>query len=37
MIVNAQVRLSDVSWLSGNMLKHLGDPMLKASAVQERE
>jgi Flp pilus assembly protein TadG len=37
MIVNAQVRLSDVSWLSGNMLQHLGDPMLTASAVQERE
>jgi Flp pilus assembly protein TadG len=37
MIVNAQVQLSDVSWLSGNMLQFLGDPMLSASAVQERE
>jgi len=37
MTVNAQVRLSDVSWLSGNLLQHLGDPMLSASAVQERE
>jgi Flp pilus assembly protein TadG len=37
MTVNAQVRLSDVSWLSGNMLQYLGDPLLTASAVQERE
>ena len=37
MTVNAQVRLSDVSWLSGTMLHHLGDPMLTASAVLERE
>ena len=37
MIVNAQVQLSDVSWLSGKMLQFLGDPMLSASAVQERE
>ena len=37
MTVNAQVRLSDVSWLSGNILNHLGDPMLSASAVQNRE
>jgi Flp pilus assembly protein TadG len=37
MTVNAQVQLSDVSWLSGNLLHHLGDPMLSASAVQERE
>ncbi len=37
MTVNAQVRLSEVSWLSGNMLAYLGDPLLSASAVQERE
>lgn len=35
--VNIQVKLSDVSILSGKILKHFGDPMLSASAVLERE
>ena len=37
MTVTAQVRLSDVSWLSGNLLGFLGDPLLSSSAVQNRE
>jgi Flp pilus assembly protein TadG len=35
--VNLQVRFSDVSWLPGNFLSFLGDPMLTAQSVHERE
>ena len=35
--VNLQVRFSDVSWMPGNFLHALGDPMLSAQSVQERE
>ena len=35
--VDVQVKLSDVSMVSGNLLKHLGDPTLSASAVLDRE
>jgi Flp pilus assembly protein TadG len=35
--VAVQVKLSDVSIVSGNILKHFGDPTLSASAVLDRE
>ena len=35
--VNLQVQFSYVSWLPGNFLSSLGDPVLTAQSVQERE
>ena len=35
--VNVQVQYSDVSWLPGNFLNYLGNPLLTAQSVQDRE
>ena len=35
--VNVQVQYSDVSWLPGNFLNYLGNPLLTAQSIQDRE
>ena len=35
--VNLQVQYSDVSWLPGNFLNYLGNPLLTAQSIQDRE
>ena len=35
--VNVQVQYSDVSWLPGTFLNYLGNPLLTAQSIQDRE
>jgi hypothetical protein len=35
--VGLQVQFSDVSWLPGNFLSYLGDPVISAQTIQDRE
>jgi len=35
--VSVQVQYSDVSWLPGNFLNYLGNPLLTAQSIQDRE